>query len=79
MLDSSMVAATVRRAAEDADRSERRFVLHQVPWSVYVALRDALDDAANGGVRKKAHRHSRPAVGITKWSKYWKLESWRPD
>jgi Uma2 family endonuclease len=26
------------------DYEERRFVLHGVPWSAYVALRDALDD-----------------------------------
>jgi Uma2 family endonuclease len=51
MIDSSMVAATVRRATEAADRAERRFVLHQVPWSAYVMFRDALDDAGNRGVR----------------------------
>ena len=30
--------------APAALQDERRFVLHGVPWSVYVALRDALDD-----------------------------------
>jgi Uma2 family endonuclease len=51
MIDSSMVAASVHRATETADRGELRFVLQQVPWSAYVMLRDALDDAGNGGVR----------------------------
>lgn len=30
--------------APAALQDERRFVLHGVPWSIYVALRDALDD-----------------------------------
>lgn len=36
-----MVAALPYHTTEEA---ERRFVLHDVPWSAYVALRDALDD-----------------------------------
>jgi Uma2 family endonuclease len=32
------------RSSPAAPQDERRFVLHGVPWSVYVALRDALDD-----------------------------------
>jgi hypothetical protein len=46
-----MVAATVRRATESAESAEQRFVLHHVPWSAHVVLRDALDDADNVGVR----------------------------
>jgi Uma2 family endonuclease len=30
----------------EADASERRFVLYDVPWLAYVTLRDALDDQA---------------------------------
>jgi len=30
--------------APTVEEDERRFVLHGVPWSAYVALRDALDD-----------------------------------
>jgi Uma2 family endonuclease len=36
-----MVAVPPRHTDDD---EERRFVLHDVPWSAYVALRDALDD-----------------------------------
>jgi Uma2 family endonuclease len=36
-----MATAILAPATEEA---ERRFVLHGVPWSAYVALRDALDD-----------------------------------
>lgn len=36
-----MVAVQLRHTDHD---EERRFVLHGVPWSAYVALRDALDD-----------------------------------
>jgi Uma2 family endonuclease len=39
-----MVAAAVSRSpSSSADPAERRFVLHDVPWWTYVALRDALD------------------------------------
>jgi len=36
-----MATAILAPATEE---DERRFVLHGVPWSAYVALRDALDD-----------------------------------
>jgi Uma2 family endonuclease len=36
------MATALKSSAVEHD--ERRFVLHGVPWSVYVALRDALDD-----------------------------------
>jgi Uma2 family endonuclease len=36
-----MATASLAPATEE---DERRFVLHGVPWSTYVALRDALDD-----------------------------------
>jgi Uma2 family endonuclease len=39
-----MVAAP--SVAAESRRDEQRFVLHGVPWSIYVALRDALDDHA---------------------------------
>lgn len=38
-------------AVEVDPRGERRFVLHGVPWSTYVTLRDALDEDRGGGVR----------------------------
>ena len=37
------MVATAREAPA-IEHDERRFVLHGVPWPVYVALRDALDD-----------------------------------
>jgi Uma2 family endonuclease len=40
-----MVAAATTTTDTDRDR-ESRFVLYGVPWSAYVALRDALDDHA---------------------------------
>jgi Uma2 family endonuclease len=44
-----MVAASVRSSEpSSAERGERRFVLHDVPWWMYVALRDELDET---GVR----------------------------
>jgi Uma2 family endonuclease len=42
-----MVAARALQT-RSPEQAERRFVLHAVPWSAYVALRDALDDT---GVR----------------------------
>ncbi|HET7499998.1 MAG TPA: Uma2 family endonuclease [Kofleriaceae bacterium] len=39
-----MATATQAPALEHEDETERRFVLHGVPWWTYVALRDALDD-----------------------------------
>lgn len=39
-----MVTATVERPANVVD-GESRFVLHGVPWSTYVVLRDSLDHA----------------------------------
>jgi Uma2 family endonuclease len=33
------------------DSAERRFVLHGVPWSTYVALRDGLDTSEHANVR----------------------------
>jgi Uma2 family endonuclease len=49
MMAIRMVAAAVSRSPRSpADPTERRFVLHDVPWWTYVALRDALDDT---GVR----------------------------
>jgi Uma2 family endonuclease len=41
-----MVAVSSLQTARSADQAERRFVLHDVAWSTYVALRDALDDTA---------------------------------
>jgi Uma2 family endonuclease len=43
----SMVAAvTLPRERPSSAQGERRFVLHGVPWWMYVALRDATDDRA---------------------------------
>jgi Uma2 family endonuclease len=44
-----MVAATPQAEVPRADQSERRFVLYDVPWWTYVALRDAMDE--RGGVK----------------------------
>jgi len=40
----SLVAMATAILAPATEEDERRFVLHGVPWSAYVALRDALDD-----------------------------------
>jgi len=45
-----MAAATARSSIPPAECAERRFVLHGVPWSAYVTLRDALDDADSSSV-----------------------------
>jgi Uma2 family endonuclease len=41
-----MLASSAQARVVDADRAEgdRRFVMHGVPWSIYVALRDATDE-----------------------------------
>lgn len=39
-----MTAPVMLRARALEPQGEHRFVLHHVPWSIYVALRDALDD-----------------------------------
>jgi Uma2 family endonuclease len=39
-------AISTSTAAPESEGAERRFLLHGVPWSTYVALRDALDDTA---------------------------------
>lgn len=41
-----MIAAAKTPEPDLGKDAESRFVLHRVPWSVYVALRDALDDQA---------------------------------
>ncbi|HEX9295449.1 MAG TPA: Uma2 family endonuclease [Polyangiaceae bacterium] len=43
------VAPTPNQAASRGDNAERRFVLYNVPWWTYVALRDAMDE--RGGVK----------------------------
>jgi len=40
----SLVTMATAILAPATEEDERRFVLHGVPWSAYVALRDALDD-----------------------------------
>ena len=42
-----MVAATQHGDLATKNGGERRFVLYGVPWSTYVALRDAMDDQAS--------------------------------
>jgi Uma2 family endonuclease len=44
-----MQALTPQTAPQSAGHAERRFVLYDVPWWTYVALRDALDE--HGGVK----------------------------
>jgi hypothetical protein len=49
MLQRVLVAALIQSSgAPLAEQAERRFVVHDVPWWMYVALRDELDET---GVR----------------------------
>jgi Uma2 family endonuclease len=43
------MATTATSELENPRQNERRFVLHGVPWWMYVALRDAMDD--HGGLK----------------------------
>jgi Uma2 family endonuclease len=43
------IGTMVAVAASASVATEQRFVLHRVPWAMYVALRDALDD--QGGLK----------------------------